>query len=141
SMHYLVRYHYTVNGADYEGHTATSAGTFENLHVGQELTVRVMPSAPTQVIQTSLGGNLGSGTYLSILVPSTLVWNGVLGLFLWTVYVSPWRERRLLRTGDEARGEVLERNRLNTRGGPRYSVRYQYRAPAAGLAEDEHPHR
>src|SRR5262245_14186893 len=129
-VYYHVRYSYTVNGTDHDAQTSVSQSAYEALTVGQPFSVRVLPPFPKLVPLVRIPGGSSLGGYAFIPFVA-LFWNGILSLFLWAVYVEPWRMRRLLKYGHEAPGEVLAKEvRRGNKGGQRYFIRYCFRAPA-----------
>jgi hypothetical protein len=65
-----------------------------------------------------------------------LFWNGILSVFLWTLYVRPWRGRMLVRNGTPVVGIVRSWAPQPGKGGPAYRLTYEYAAAdSSGLAE------
>lgn len=60
-------------------------------------------------------------------------WNGVVCIFVWTLYVLPWRRKWLARNGEPVVGRVTSKVSLPGKNGKTYSVKYDY-ASSDGLA-------
>jgi hypothetical protein len=65
-----------------------------------------------------------------------LFWVGVLSAFVHQLYVVPWRQRRLYRTGTPVRGTVIDK-RVGKGRSSTYHLRYAYRTDDGQSFEEE----
>jgi hypothetical protein len=119
-----VGYVYSVNGIDYPKSTNVGSDIYEALHVGQEYPVRVFTPAPTWM---PLPRGPGSSGTVFMMPFFALLWNGIIFVFVWAAWISPWRARSLLRHGLATAGVIVHKEfRRGGKGGPHYFVRYRY---------------
>jgi Protein of unknown function (DUF3592) len=124
---YQVHYAYPVAGIEYAATTNVSAHVYAGLRVGDAYPVRVFRPLPTWMPQPRGPGS--SASMIFALPFFALFWNGVLSVFLWMAWVTPWRSWLLMRHGVATAGVVVGKN---TRRGSKSSVsrvvQYRYQA-------------
>lgn len=124
---YAVEYEYTVAGRPHTGEVTVGADEFRQIAEGDRFTVRALEAVPEWRPWPRLPGatpllELG-GVWLF-----ALFWNGVLSVFVYAVYVGPWRARRLVRWGVPAPGIVRDTTVSTNKGARTYHLRYEYAA-------------
>jgi uncharacterized protein DUF3592 len=130
--YYTVDYVFAVDGAEYPGQTQTDAETYAGLREGQPIRVRVWEAAPAggHSWDGSEAGSLGG---LAGICFGAVGWNAFLGVFIWFLYVRPWRRRQLVRYGVPAAGRVHAVKVSQEKGGPAYRVYYTFTAGPSEL--------
>jgi hypothetical protein len=127
-----VDYEYMVAGRVHTGRVTMSEVDYEQVTVGDRFTVRALESAPQTDPWVRLPGQTPladvGGKWLM-----ALFWNGILSIFLWTVYVRPWQVRRLVRRGQPTEGIVRAATVSINKGTKSYHLTYEYAAPADDL--------
>jgi Protein of unknown function (DUF3592) len=127
--YYTADYAFAVDGIEYAGQFQPDAGRYALLQEGQPIPVRAWPAAPRDGHWTgSSGATLGAAGTAWVMA---LFWNGILSVFLWQLYVRPYRQRRLVRYGVPTAGIVRAVTAQESRQPPEtYQVRYEYAVPA-----------
>lgn len=126
--HYEVEYVFTLNGNDYADKSGLKAEDYAAINEGQRIPVRVLAIFP----QSGHWPGIAGVSPISGVVSScfgALLWNGILSVFLWYLYVRPWRQRQLVRFGVPVAGTVFEVTSTPAKSGKGYTIRYQYPLP------------
>jgi hypothetical protein len=127
-----VHYEYMVGGQLHTGQVTMSGADYEQVAVGDRFAVRALESAPETDPWVRLPGQTPvadvGGKWLM-----ALFWNGVVSVFVWAVYVHPWRVRRLVRWGQPTEGIVRAVTVSINKNTKSYHVTYEYAAPGDDL--------
>jgi Protein of unknown function (DUF3592) len=126
--YYEVEYVFTLNGNDYADKRGVDAEDYAAINEGQRISVRVLAMSP----QSGHWPGIPRASPISQVAGTifgALLWNGILSVFLWYLYVRPWRQRQLVRYGEAVAGTVSEVKSSPTKGGTAYTITYQYRVP------------
>jgi hypothetical protein len=126
-MHHTIEYEYTVAGRPHAGRVSVNADQYRQIAEGDRFTVRALAAAPEARAWVRLPGQtplleVGAAWLVA------LFWNGVLSVFLWNVYLRPWRMRRLVRWGRPAPGIVRGQTVSTTKGTKLYHLTFEYAA-------------
>ena len=126
---YTVDYEYMVAGRLHTGQVSVNADEYRQVAEGDRFSVRALESAPDSEPWPRLPGqhplaNVG-GKWLM-----ALFWNGLLSLFVWGVYVRPWRLRQLIRWGRPTTGIVRTAEFFHRKGSKWHQLTYEYAAAA-----------
>jgi hypothetical protein len=124
-LHYV----FVVDDREYTGEASVSQQRFGEINEGGAITVRALESAPSWGEWPRVPGHsplldLG-GIWLF-----ALFWNGILSIFVWTVYLRPWRNRCLVRYGQPTQGIIREVKAQSGKGSTRYRITYEYAVPS-----------
>ncbi len=105
-----------------------SHATYQAMKPGDSFEVLVSPVLPSFAHWTSIAAQSG-WTKLGGLWLMVLFWNGVLSVFVYSLYLVPLRQRRLVSRGQPTLGEVTSSQTVHVgRGRLQREVRYAYRA-------------
>jgi hypothetical protein len=124
---FLVRFSFEVDGKRYEQSTAVTEEEFNAIHEGQGTTIQVHSWTP------------GTGPYLSsqnrfgqviMMVAFSLFWNGILGTFVWMLFIKPARRRWLVVHGIATFGRIVRKELFRRGDGGTAVISYTY--PASG---------
>jgi hypothetical protein len=102
---YSADYVYTVGETEYAARTSLTADDYAGLEVGQTIPVRAWEAAPEIGHWPGVPGDQPVRGVVGLGV-AALFWNGIMSIFLWFLYVVPWRQRQLVRYGVPTRGVV-----------------------------------
>ncbi len=123
-----VKFAFTSGGQTCEGKAQVGADVFRSLAREDGIPVVHLPLLPQylstyQPPQSRFPG--GTGKILGF----ALFWNALVGVFVGVLYIAPWRNKRLLRSGTGAAGRVTNK-RMNTDsdGDRTHEVDYTYEA-------------
>lgn len=146
---YHIAYTFEVDGAEYGGRLNVDADSYAAAEEGQAVEVRVFDPTRHEGSWPRIAGDnrlseVGGAAFAAVF------WNGILSMFLWQVYVRPWREWRLIRHGTATLGRVREVSPCTIgKNGAGLRIRYEYGnelLDAAGLQtgtvrvrQSEHP--
>jgi hypothetical protein len=136
-INYQLDYRYFVDGHEYAGSESVSGEAYRTLErdlrrgaVPVGVAVRYFALGPlhlatlTGTVGPSAGARWATALFLAFFF---VLWNGVVGSVLWTLWVRPIREKRLYRDGHAARGRVIGRRRKGSGKGARFLVEYEFR--------------
>lgn len=130
-MSYTVEYEYMVAGRLHTAQVSVNADEYRQVAAGDQFAVRALESAPESGPWPRLPGQTPildvAGMWLF-----ALFWNGILSVFLWVVYLRPWRMRRLVRWGRPAPGIVRDTTMSVSKGTKTYHLTYEYAAADDG---------
>ena len=122
---YTLHYVFTVDGTEYSGQTGVSAQEQAMYKEGTPVPLRVLTVLP-HYGHWPLVGNYSPLGQVGGLWFMALFWNGILSIFLWMAYYRPWYHWHLVRNGTPTSGLVRETKTHHGKGGPSYTVRYEY---------------
>lgn len=122
---WYVKYTYTVDGREYATEVSVSKERFAEINEGDAITVRALESSPESGPWPRVPGHwpiteLGGKWII------TLFWNGIMSVFLWNMYVRPWRIRRLVRWGWPTEGIIRDVQMKTGKGSTSYRINYEY---------------
>jgi hypothetical protein len=134
NRHYYVQYQYEVDGGHYSGEVKVSKEHYDDVREGDAITVRAWDAMPDSGQWPRVPGHwpiedLGGKWFFAVF------WNGILSVFLWLMYVRPWRQRQLVRFGILTKGIIREVKTHMNKGTKNYVICYDYAAPST----DERP--
>ena len=128
---YSAVYVYTVDQIEYEGTASLEADEYAAMREGQAITVKVYwPGVE--------GGHWpGFASYSPLeevggICFFALFWNGIVSIFVYMLYVLPWRLRQLVRWGQPTEGIVRDVQQHMQKGKKVIQVRYEYVVPPDG---------
>lgn len=123
---YRVRFAFTAGGERHEGKSQVSQEAWEKLPERGFIPIVYLP-----IYQEILSDYkdpksfFPSGTGLMLWIG--LFWNGIMGVFVYFIYVVPRRRKRLVIDGAEADGVITGKEmHRGSKGGITYQVRYRY---------------
>jgi hypothetical protein len=126
--YHRVVYTYPLAGAEGTGEATVDEAVYGWLAVGDAVEVRVLPGfrvGPQLLVE----GTRGPAIKVWELFVITLIWDGLMAVFVCLAIVPPLRQRKLVQLGVAAPGWVT--NKYETKGkGHSYNVCYRYTAPA-----------
>lgn len=132
---YVIRYTYTVDGAEYRASAAVAGTVYEWTPVGRPVRVRALRLLPGLSPLLDLEGPPPRVALAHLLI--ALFCNGILAFFVWLCWILPWREQRLLRFGTAVAGEIVAKE-VDTSGEDTVRrVRYIYETPSPRGAGNE----
>jgi Protein of unknown function (DUF3592) len=126
--YYSADYIYVVERVQYEATVSLDANQYAALREGQAITVKVYapgvdfghwPGVPGYSAFGAIGGT----------VFAALFWNAIMSVFVYMLYVRPWRLRQLVRWGWPTEGIVRHVHRYMNKGTKMVQVRYEYVVP------------
>jgi hypothetical protein len=124
---------YEVDGRGYSGEVKVSKEHFDEVREGEAITVRAWDVMPDSGQWPRLPGHLPiedlAGKWFF-----AAFWNGILSLFLWLFYVSPWRQRQLVSIGIPTQAIIRDVNVQMNKGTKNYVMLYEYAVP---VTEDQ----
>ena len=126
SVTYDVRFHYTLDGQRHDDGQQVTAGEFRQRHLGDRLTGRAAMFFGQPICLTTAGNTTRQTLILAGAAP---FWNAIMAVFVYRLWITPWRLRRLLETGTAVAGEVTAQRTFRARSGPSVSVRYRFPTP------------
>lgn len=129
TRHYYVQYVYDVDGQGYSGEVKVDKERFDQVREGDAITVRAWDVMPDSGQWPRVPGHWPASC-VGELWAVTMFWNGILSIFLWWMYVRPWRQRRLVRIGIPTAGIIREVNMQVNKGTKSFVIRYEYAVPA-----------
>ena len=132
TRYYYLKYEYTVAGQQHTDEVSVSAERFAEINEGDAITVRALEFAPESGQWPRVPGHWPI-TGLGAKWLFALFWNGVLSVFLWHLYVRPWRQRVLARYGLTTSGIIRKVTEVQNRGSKSYRIDYEY----AGIPLDD----
>jgi hypothetical protein len=129
TRHYYVQYTYDVDGRGYRGEVKVTKDRFDEMREGDAITVRAWDVMPDSGQWPRVPGHLpiedlGGKWFFAVF------WNGLMSVFLWMVYVRPWRQRQLVRIGIPTQGIIRDVNTYTNKGTKNYVLKYEYAVPA-----------
>jgi len=125
---YHVHYVYKVDGKDHTGSSQTDAAGFAQLDKGTRVNVRILPAFPEAEPQLLAPGTWNPWLGVAFVWFFALFWNGIVSVFLWTLYVQPWLLRGVVARGTPTPGKIV--NKEQRRGkSTTYLVHYEFEAP------------
>ncbi len=128
--HYYMKYTFTVDRQPYSEDVPVSQERFAEIHEGDAITVRALESAPDTGQWPRIPGHwpiqeLGGKWFFA------LFWNGVMSIFVWQMYVVPYRQCGLVRWGQPTEGIIRNKTKQVNKGTKSYRLTYEFAAPAA----------
>jgi hypothetical protein len=66
------------------------------------------------------------------IVFGAVFWNGIMSIFVYMLYVRPWRQRWMVRRGLPTAGLVRQVQQWSNKGTKMVRIRYDYAVPAGG---------
>jgi|GEM_PF-1557950 len=126
--YYSAEYVYVVDQVQYEGKVSLDANQYAAVREGQAITVKVYapgvecghwPGVPGYSAFGAIGGMLFAAVF----------WNAIMSVFVYMLYVRPWRLRQLVRRGRPTEGIVRHVHRYMNKGTKTVQVRYDYVIP------------
>jgi hypothetical protein len=126
--YYSAEYVYVVDQAQYEGRVSLDANEYAAIREGQAITVKVYkPGADfghwPGVASYSPLGEVGGIAFAAVF------WNSIMSIFIYMLYVRPWRLRQLVRWGRTTEGIVRGIRRWTNKGTKYVKIRYEYVVP------------
>lgn len=129
SKSYHVRYIYAVDAAQYFGDVTVSEERFAEASEGQAITVRALDSSPSYGQWPRIPGHSPLAEVAGRW-GAALFWCGIMSIFVWWGYVRPWRNWRLVRSGELAQGIVRSTSVQVNKGTKSYKLTYDFAIPA-----------
>jgi Protein of unknown function (DUF3592) len=126
--HRTIDYTFTLNGHDYTARKDVGEEAYYGFAEGDAIRVRVLALAPQAGHWPAIPGLWPLGQ-VAITCVVAAIWNGILAVFVWHLYIRPWRQRRLVRYGQPVPGTVSDVKSAIPRRGPAYTVTYVYKLP------------
>jgi Protein of unknown function (DUF3592) len=129
--YYSADYVYPVDQIEYEGKVSLEANEYAAMREGQPITVKVFapgvecghwPGVASHSPLREVGG----------IVFGAVFWNGIMSIFVYMLYVRPWRQRWMVRRGLPTAGLVRQVQQWSNKGTKMVRIRYDYAVPAGG---------
>jgi len=129
--YYHAEYIYTFDQLLYDATVSLDANEYAALREGQLINVKVYKPG------VECGHWPGVASYSPIreaggMLLAALFWNSILSVFIYMLYIRPWRFRQLVRWGRPAEGIVRSVHTQMNKGTKSHQVRYEYVVPPDG---------
>jgi hypothetical protein len=124
---YYVSYRYQVGDSFHQLEVPIDADGYQTLQKDAAITVRVLMTAPIFAPQLLVPG-VHPWREAAGIVFAALFWNGIMSVFLWTLYVEPWRLRRLVKLGTPTTG-VITGKEVRRGKNTSWIIKFDYQAP------------
>ncbi len=125
---YHVHYSFRTDNSVHRGKTHIDSDFYDVLAERASVQVLYLGLAPeyiSDILQP--GKSLPPNTWKAIIFAG--FWNAVVSLFVYLLYIRPWRRKRLVKTGAAGTGKVVARRiDRGAKGTPQFVVEYEYLA-------------
>jgi Protein of unknown function (DUF3592) len=126
--YYSAEYTYVVDQVQYQGRVSLDANEYAAMREGQAITVKVYKPG------VDFGHWPGVASYSPLreiggIAFVALFWNSIMSIFVYMLYVRPWRLRQLVRWGRTTEGIVRGIQRWTNKGNKYVKIRYEYVVP------------
>ena len=128
---YFLWYAYNHGGQKFDKKASVSWWTYTAYPDGSQVAVKVFPFLPHLAPSLQVPGNKSSASPLFLLA-ICLFWNGIVGVFWWSIVGVPARQKKLVRVGIPVLGRVLFKQVVTGSYGDSHYVRFEYFANGAG---------
>jgi hypothetical protein len=117
-----VYYHYVLNDCRFKGHNNGMNVTSEEKRVGAQILGNAVSAFGRAMF---VPASISIARDILLVVVFTLFWNGILSIFIYVVWVSPIRMRRVAKMGTAVGGTITSKRMIPARG-TRYVLKYQF---------------
>lgn len=126
SVTYKVAYSFTHGVADYSGSTQIDQKAYQRLRDGGPVPIVYLSFAP-QYVSDYQDPHQRFPANTGFLLFIALFWNGIVAIFVYVLYIDPWRRKQLIIHGMEVPGQIqAKRLQRGAKGGTRHVVDYTY---------------
>ncbi len=126
STSHHVRFSFVTDGGLVVGKSQISAANYSALPEHGSLPVVYLPVLPQYTADYMPEGDRFPANTWAI-GGFGLFWNGLLSVFVYLLYIAPWRRKWLVKNGEETTGRVVSKGtRRGSKGGTFYDVHYSY---------------
>lgn len=123
---YKVAYSFTHNVTEYSGNSQIDQAIYQQLRESRSIPIVYLSFLPQYVSDYREPGHFfpaNTGSFFLI----AIFWNGVVGVFIYVLYIDPWRRKQLIRHGTAAMGRIEAMSiQRGSKGAARYMVNYSY---------------
>lgn len=127
SPRYYLLYEFTLDERIHTGEVQVDVEQFRAVNEGDPISVRAWDVLPDRGQWPRVSGHWQILSIGETWIPA-LFWNGVLSFFIWHMYVRPWRQRCLVRSGVPTAGIVRRVTEQQHKGSKSYRIEYEYAA-------------
>ena len=132
-MEYRLEYAFPLDGDHYRSRVRVDETEYRAAVVGDPISVRTLRCLPEYAHWPRVGSYFPAQEVGGLLL-FTLVWNGILSVFVWRLYLRPWRHWRLVRYGRPVRAIVRHVDQCSSERPGAVRARYEYQIPPGDKA-------
>ena len=123
---YTADFTYTYNGVQYTGSCKVDPDVYSTLETGQMAQVEILSLTPGVYPRLSNPpGKYPFGSFI-FLVVFTLFWDGIVALFVWTIYVWPVIAKRIYQWGTPAVATIVDKKTVSGEDSATYTIAYEF---------------
>jgi len=123
---YHVDFTYTYNGVAYNGGCNVRQGIYDTIEIGSKAQVEILPIAPSYSPRLfTPPGNYQFESF-GFLLFFTLFWNGVIGVFVWGLFVWPVMVKRIYEQGIPTIAMIVDKTTSSGEDSTSYIIKYEF---------------